>query len=409
MRASGVKNCERFGVSPRCLLQRTKDERTARKLAGWKRGLCAIRQFFECRASSEDSFAPLVATPSIYPASVEALRLQLKLHLFMRRLEPTAQSRGIGLDLDDSALVLPFKRNFSMYLIGGPDVKPTVKDPDIVELTEQTPGKGANPHLSKDESGAVVRQLNLKSLRLGNTILSFAGPDGKAALQWMDVSVVQNADARQAEDARHISASFREELQSLTFRDALIRVATDQMYSAIGRSGSANARYDDGGEWCGSFVRWCYEVVSAAKGVENPFAKYSLRSGIKTLYAGMAEPTKFTVMRYEGPDRYGGLKTQQKFIEIDDSHPVRMGDICLPRGDSGDTFPHVSMVYDESVTGGAFSTIDGNQTGAYNPGKGYSPYCIGINDHNADDKIKVEGKLVPKYAFIHVSDDLIGT
>ena len=81
----------------------------------------------------------------------------------------------------------------------------------------------------------------------------------------------------------------------------------------------------------------------------------------------MDDATKFTVIRYEGQDYYGGLKQKQTFNDIGPNNPVEQGDICLWRGSGGDTFPHVSMVYDSEVTSGTFRTIDGNQTGVFDP------------------------------------------
>jgi hypothetical protein len=112
-------------------------------------------------------------------------------------------------------------------------------------------------------------------------------------------------------------------------------------------------------------------------------------------------PEKFTVIRYEGYDLFGGLKKKQEFIDISASNPVQREDICLPRGETGTTFPHVCMVYAPPDGSGAFTTIDGNQTGAYRP-EGASQECIGINSHDANKKMK-SGKTY-KFAFVHVKD-----
>lgn len=327
----------------------------------------------------------------------------------MAHLKSTPQSRGQGFDTERSLLVVPVGRTHSLYLIAGADLTVRIDTPEgrtIASHIEGALGSLQGAGLSEWESAQVIRRLTIKGEQVGSTTLNALTPDGRPWIKPLEVHVVASADARQAEDKAKFAAGFREELQKLSFRDALIRVAEDQMNSAIGRSGSGgNGRYDDDGiNWCGSFVHWCYEAVATAKGVPNPFgsamgASNSLRSGIKALYAGMRDPARFSVIRYEGPDRFGGLKTTQAFVDIGPANPVQRGDICLPRVNSGDTFPHVCMVYDPPGSDGAFTTIDGNQTGAFRP-EGASPDCIGVNSHDANKKW-TDGKTYA-FAFVHV-------
>lgn len=294
-----------------------------------------------------------------------------------------------------------------MYLIAGSDLKIKIDDETCATYTEVAPGSIKGVPLTPWEAQQTIRRFEIKGEKTGTTVLNARTPDGRPWIQPLDIRVVDNTDCRQADDKGKLTPKLREEIQSLSFRDALIRVAEDQMYSSIGRSGSGgDGRYDNPGiNWCGSFVHWCYATVSGAKGVANPFGSASgenniLRSGIKALYAGMNDESKFTVIRYEGPDRFGGLKKTQKFIDIGSANPVMRGDICLPRRNSGDTFPHVCMVYDPPNGAGIFTTIDGNQTGAYRPGTGYSPYCIDINQHDANQKW--DNNKTYAFAFVHV-------
>lgn len=327
----------------------------------------------------------------------------------MPHLKPTPQSRGQGFDAERSLLVLPYRRTTSLYLVAGPDLDVRVDKPAGVEIASFSEGDRASARdgsFTEWEREQVIRRLHLRGESVGRTVLNAVTPDGRPWIKPLEIAVVDNDEARQAQDGGKLTPALREELQKLSFRDALIRVAEDQQNSAIGHSGSGgDGRYDDSGiNWCGSFVHWCYATVCDARGVPNPFggagrSNNILRSGIKALYAGLRDPARFTVIRYEGPDRYGGLKTTQAFIDISAANPVQRGDICLPRSLSGDTFPHVCMVRDPPDGSGRFTTIDGNQTGAFRP-EGASPDCIGANEHETDRKLG-DGKTYA-FAFVHL-------
>jgi hypothetical protein len=332
----------------------------------------------------------------------------------MAGLKSTPQSQGFGFDPKRSLLVLPWKKTHSMYLIAGADLTIKIDDETRATYSERAPGSKKGVEFTPWEKEQVIRRIDIMGEAVGSTVLNANTPDGRPWIQPLEIRVVDNADGRQAEGKTadrgagtiKVAPKLREEIQGLSFREALIRVAEDQMNSAVGRTGSGgDGRYDEAGiNWCGSFAYWCYAVVSLAKGVANPFGSASpvnnpLRSGIKALHAGMKDEGKFTVIRYEGPDRFGGLKKPQKFIELDADNPVLRGDICLPRKDKGDTFPHVCLVYDPPDGSGKFTTIDGNQTGAFRP-EGASPYCIGVNAHDANKKWK-DGKTYA-FAFVHV-------
>ncbi|MBI1357325.1 MAG: hypothetical protein GC160_23535 [Acidobacteria bacterium] len=324
----------------------------------------------------------------------------------MAHLTSSPQSHGYGFDPSRSLLVLPVRKTHSLYLVAGADLDVRIDKEEFAGWSEGALGSTKGANLTSWESQQTLRRLVVEGRKTGTASLSAYLPDGRPWIKPLEIRVVSNSDARQAEDNGMLTPALRAEVQKLSFRDALIRVAEDQRFSALGRSGSGgNGKYDAAGiNWCGSFVHWCYEAVSRAKGVENPFGSAarennSLRSGIKALYAGMKDEGKFTVIRYEGPDRFGGLKKVQKFIDISAANPVQRGDICLPRSDHGDTFPHVSMVYDPPVGSGPFTTIDGNQTGSYRP-EGASPYCIDVNTHDTNAKLP-DGKTY-KFAFVHV-------
>lgn len=318
----------------------------------------------------------------------------------------SASQFGVGFDSARSLLVVPIIKPQSVFLVAGGDLTVSIDDETVATVTEGELGVTKNVQFADWEQEQVIRRLTIKGLKVGTAILNARLKDGRPWIMPLEIRVVDNGDARQTEDKGAITPKLREEIQKLSFRDALVRVAEDQMNSAIGRSGTGgDGRYDDKGiNWCGSFIHWCYAAVSNAKGVPNPFGSAGgvnniLRSGIKALYAGMKDEATFTVIRYEGPDRFGGLKKTQTFIDIGPENPVLRGDICLPRKNSGDTFPHVCMVYDPPDGSGTFTTIDGNQTGSYTP-EGASQFCIGINTHDANKKW-TDGKTYT-FAFVHV-------
>jgi hypothetical protein len=216
-----------------------------------------------------------------------------------------------------------------------------------------------------------------------------------------------STDSRQASgsnvkgSAPRIHPDFREELRKLSWRQAVIRVAEDQMYSEQGISSSAgNGVYDSKGiMWCGSFVYWCFEVVATAKGDPNPFGSNlgsdnPLRSGIKALDMGISNPAMFDVLNYEGSKQFGGIVGAIKpgDFRIRTAVPatasnIQRGDIVLPRRDRA-IFEHVALVYDPPDASGAFTAINGNALGNYRPDGMKTPSSdIGISQHkDAFDK-----------------------
>jgi hypothetical protein len=321
-------------------------------------------------------------------------------------------TQGYGFDSDRSLLVVSTTSRSLIYLVAGAGLNVQIDDESVATWSQgAAPKSTAGLPLSDWEKQQDIRVLSIKGLKTGAAVLNAFLDDGRPWIQPLQIQVVDNADRRQSGDKGKITPELRDELQGLSMRDAVVRVAQDQMNSAIGQSASGGGgRYDDAGiNWCGSFVYWCYDQAARAKGVDNPFGSFAassnpLRSGIKALSWGMRHPLAATVIQYEGPDRFAG-KTTQELIEIGADNPVMAGDIALPRKNHGDTFPHVCMVLNPPSTGGgAFTSIDGNQFGAYRPDGSNAKTCIGTCDHNADDTLKIEGKTdVYKWVFVHLT------
>ena len=171
-----------------------------------------------------------------------------------------------------------------------------------------------------------------------------------------------------------MGADFKKELAGMSWRDALIRIAQDQMNSEIGATGEGGKfTYDDGTNWCGSFVSFLYamlgEVNSAWRnglgsglGTQSP-----LRSGIKALSFGMRSPN-CTVLNYAGSDLFAaGTPAITTMRAVGSGVELLPGDVCLPRDEFG-IFRHVCILY-KAPKGphDSFDCIDGNAFGSYVP------------------------------------------
>ena len=233
----------------------------------------------------------------------------------------------------------------------------------------------------------------------------------------LKINVVPDPEYR-AGGSKVVSDPLGSEMRAASFRDALVMLARDQMYSSIGRSPhGGNGRYglDKGQEWCGAFVHWVYARTAATLGANNPFGEQvgTLASPQKAIGWALHNTNLATIIRYQGSDPYGwswgpGAKADktaltQDFIDISATNPVQMGDIALLRKTDNpkDGWKHVCMVVDPPAVGkDDFTTIDGNQTGAWRP-EGASNECIGMNSHNANDRMP-DGKSY-QWVFLHMT------
>jgi hypothetical protein len=192
------------------------------------------------------------------------------------------------------------------------------------------------------------------------------------------VLVVSNLNGRQV-DAGPVSPDFQRELQGLSLRDAVVRVAQDQMNSAFANNAAGDHRYKlpaglkkkDGTpatDWCGAFAHWCYQTACDIRGDQNPFGPNNdvLLSPEKAIGFAIASPATVTLLRFKGTAMFfqGGHfddhKTAKQDQEIDAVPGVNVlpGDICLFRNEQ--KWKHVCLVKDPG-DGDSFVTIDGNQ------------------------------------------------
>ena len=327
-----------------------------------------------------------------------------------------------GFDTERSLLVVPVRQASSLYLAAGENLSVELTTQGIATVTESPVSKqeqATAPGLTPWERAVPLRRLTITGKAPGSTQLNAYLPDRRPWIAPLDIQVVTDPGYRQAGGGGTLAPKLAQEIASLSFRDALIRVAKDQMNSKVGRSptgGDGIYGLDAGVNWCGGFVHWCYVMVGSVSGKTNPFGKnvHTLASPQKAIGWALHNPDKAQLVRFEGTDPYGwswpeagkaavadkvGLK--QSFVDISSANPVQKGDVCLVRKNLNpkDGWKHVCMVLDPPDSSGTFTTIDGNQTGAFRPGLGVSNDCIGTNSHDGNEKLE-DGK---SYAFVFLT------
>jgi hypothetical protein len=241
-----------------------------------------------------------------------------------------------------------------------------------------------------------MSKITVRGETVGETQLVAALLDGT---QWQKptwVVVVQNSNCRQI-DIGPVPLSLVRELQSKSLRDAAVRVAQDQINSAMTKQSTGDARYDlpgwaASGDWCGAFVYWCYRKAAEIKGVANPFGGDNdvMLSPQKAISWALNNREVATLIRYTGGAFF--LPTpppQNAFIDVVPGTNLRAGDVCLLRKADGSDWQHVCLVYDPG-SGDSFLTLDGNQ--------GNPSMKMVMRDMN-----EKTAKGDPRYVFVHLN------
>jgi hypothetical protein len=233
-------------------------------------------------------------------------------------------------------------------------------------ITGRTPSDSAGAHkdntLSDWEKDQFIRVITLVAKSAGSTRLR-ATLDGKDWIAPLTVRVIHDATCRQVGKAKaQVTPELRQEIQSMSLRDAVIRVAEDQMHSAVARTnGFGVYNMASNLDWCGGFAYWCWDQACAIRGDENPFGGSNkvLWSPQRAIHWAMQPTTPAQLLRYQGVSPMDG-KGQQEYHEIGwNGYYLNPGDIVLLREGTADGWKHVCMVHE--VTGRALVTIDGNQ------------------------------------------------
>lgn len=283
-----------------------------------------------------------------------------------------AHFRKIGGDLSgyDEArqhYILPVNKKGVIHLVAGEGLLVEPDDPDIVNVSaglgdDKAAHKGRG--LTDWEKEQAIRKIVISAkLKEGTTMLR-AKKDGAEWSAPLKVQVTMDKDARRVgKTLGQVTPELRTELQELSLRDAVIRVAEDQMNSAIAQTSTGFGVYDidSSYDWCGAFAHWCWKQASAIKGVPNPFGSegHVLWSPQRAIHYAMNPTTPVVLLRYAGIDPMTG-KGKQDYHNIgDNGWTLARGDVVLYRNGGAGSWKHVCLV--DTVDGDIITTMDGNQ------------------------------------------------
>ena len=282
-----------------------------------------------------------------------------------------------GFDASRDLLVLPLRQQTNLYLPNfGAPLRIRSADPKIASIAasqDLAAQSAALKNLAKNDPVATwfgVTKIVMKGETLGTTQLLAEQMDGTQYQNPTKVVVVSNLDGRQV-DRNSVSLQLQQELQSMSLRQAAVRVAEDQLYSAVAGNTHGDGRYDlptniDSTDWCGAFVYWCYKRACAIKGARNPLGPVNdvVLSPQKAITWAIHNPLAAGLLRYQGPvlihfnNKQLDSMKQATFVDAKPGENLLAGDICLLRDETN--WRHVDMIYDPG-DGDTFTTIDGNQ------------------------------------------------
>jgi hypothetical protein len=283
----------------------------------------------------------------------------------MANLHKPGNADRSGYDEHRNLQVMSIHTRTKFYLIAGAGLDVYTDDEDIAEASTGASDSAAahrDATLSEWEKSQIVRVITLLAKSEGSTQLH-ATLDGNDYIAPLTVRVIQDASCRQVGKSRaQVTPELRSEIQKMALRDAVIRVAEDQMCSAIAQTrGFGVYNMDNNLDWCGGFAYWCWDQACAIRGDENPFGGLStvLWSPQRAIHWAMQPTTPAQLLRYQGVSPMDG-KGQQEYHDIGwGGYDLKPADIVLLREGSANGWKHVCMVHDVNDRG--LVTIDGNQ------------------------------------------------
>jgi hypothetical protein len=322
----------------------------------------------------------------------------------MARFTAVDATRSAGFDEERSLLIMQAGKTAELYLIAGEYLEITTDDPEICRVVsavdKDVPAAHRRVQVASTEKGEPIRLIRLEAGgRAGSTeINAVSGYMGWGSLT---VRVVANAERRQvgATTGEVATTAIREELAKLSLREAVTRVAEDQMNSKIctGDGFGTYMPHDIDGhaaDWCGAFAFFCWQQAAAIKHVPNPFGDDSrvLWSPQRAIGWALRNPDKAVILRYQGGDP-GPHPTSAQAVWHDvgwNGNNLERGDIVMVRKlpVKGDDWRHVTQI--DWVGERTLHTLDGNQ------GKGRS-----IRRRTYDLNKKLSNGLF-ELAFLHV-------
>ena len=246
---------------------------------------------------------------------------------------------------------MPQNNQSTFYLVAGQNLTVDSSDKSIITVDAKLEDD-KNAHklagLSKWEQAQNLRKITIKSgNKLGNSKLLAQDEFGNNQILPMDVFVVASRNSCRATDNIGVEPTFKNELEQISLREAVLRIAEDQLYSNIktNQQGCATYHLAPGSQWCGAFAYWCWQQAAFIKKVANPFdSQNDLLSPQKIISWGMRENTAGQLLQYSGPNPMTMKGEKQELREIGyNGYHVEPGDIACWRKVNSMGFKHVSL------------------------------------------------------------------
>ncbi len=280
-----------------------------------------------------------------------------------------------GFDRSRNLHVMPTNRTTTFYLVAGQNLTVMSSDDSIFTVSAQA-GDDQGAHkmagLSAWERSQHIRKIVVKSGNAtGSARLLARDAAQNNQILPLDVFVVRDGNARRVTDSMGVEPTLKRELEQLSLRQAVLRIAEDQLFSNVKTNAQGcslyhlNPKY--GGLWCGAFAFWCWEQAALIKKVPNPFdTQEALLSPQKVIHWGMRDDTAGQLLQYGGPNPMTMKGPPQALREIGyEGFQVEPGDIACWRVGHAMGFKHVSFV--KEVNGRSFVDFNGN---AFDAGSG---------------------------------------
>jgi hypothetical protein len=274
-----------------------------------------------------------------------------------------------GYDEDRALQILPVTQQTTFYLVAGADLDVSVDDDSVVGLKAgDTDDKAAHrsAELTAWEKDNILRKVVVKANSNEGETALHAKLDGADFAQSVTLRVVADQNWRRVGKATgECQPELRAELQLLPLRDAVLRVAEDQLHSSVCTRSNGFGVYniDKSYDWCGAFAYWCWNQAAAIKNLDNPFGPKSsvLWSPQRAIAWAMDPSTPGQLLRYQGPNPMEDKdKRIEPYREIGwNGCQLERGDIVLVRAGNAGGWKHVCLV--DSVNGKTLHTMDGNQ------------------------------------------------
>ncbi len=292
----------------------------------------------------------------------------------------------------------------SLYLVAGSGIDVRIDNTAAATCAnaDATPWERKNAKVLPWDAKESIKRLDIVGRTVGRRATLTFRVGEREVLDPLRVVVVDNLDGRQLTGKGVVPEELRQEIAQLSLREAVLRVAEDQMHSVIGRTANAGfGRYgiDKKYDWCGAFAWWCWEQACALKGEKNPFGTNvdHLLSPQKAITYGMKNPGRLDVVRYKGGALYAEWSKADAKLSIAQEltlpkRPVDLADICLYRNEGN--WRHVCLM--NTPLGGDyddFTTMDGNQGAP----------CIKRNFRNAGKRVQFALTRRQEWSYVFVA------